>query len=112
MKPPRDDRVPLPDAGRESTVALPQSLSPFEWPKQDRTITPTVATSVEPTQIVSVAGLAQATRELTREVRRHRVGMRRMVGVMCWLLGLGIVAVLVLTGLLFWLVYTSPGATP
>lgn len=93
MRSPRDDQIPLPNTPREQTVVLPasnetqdvagvvppppESRRPFAVPRIDRSTRPnTQRTSIE---TVSVAGLAQATRELSAQIRRSRQVMRRVV---------------------------------
>jgi len=87
---PREDERPVPDAGREPTELL------FGAGRQ-RAITATrpdlpIKAPSPSSEIISVAGLAQAMRELTREVRRFRYGLRRHTTAMHLLLGVTLVA--------------------
>lgn len=90
MKPPRDD------ASRDPTNLLFGAPVPLAETKVDVPIAkrPPPLPRPESTQLMSVAGLAQAAREHKREVRRHRIATERLVLVLHWLLGVAIVFVL------------------
>ncbi len=108
MRSPRDDQIPLPNTPRDPTAVLPESRDtqdvsgavppgerrPFAVPRLARDTRPsTQRTSIE---TVSVAGLAQATRELAAQLRRSRQVTRRLTSalhLMCGvLIGLALAA--------------------